>query len=398
MTQSRAISSLLDTDLYKFTMNQVVFHKHPNIRVRYDFKCRNAGVDLSPYAGEIREEIAHFCSLRITAEELEYLEGIPYLSRDYVRSLRDLRLNPEAVTIETDPFTLTIEGYWYETILFEVPVLAIVNSVYFRNSQPDTDANLENGRRLLREKCRWLMDNVGDSDFHLIEFGTRRRFGAEWQQEVIAMLQRTFEGHPKIHFLGTSNVRSAMRHRLKPFGTMAHEYLQAFQALAPLHRFQSCALQGWADEYRGDLGIALSDVVGMRPFLLDFHKGFAMLYAGCRHDSGDPYEWGEDLLRHYAGFGIDPRTKTAVFSDGLDFQKALALAAHFAGRIRTQFGIGTWLTNDLGFSPLNIVIKMTECDGQPVAKLSDSPGKEMCRDTEYLAYLRSLVARRLAAG
>ncbi len=179
-----------------------------------------------------------------------------------------------------------------------------------------------------------------------------------------------------------------MQFGLRPFGTMAHEFLQACQALVALPDFQKFAFDTWMQEYRGDLGIALSDVVGMEAFLRDFDKLFCKAYDGARHDSGDPVEWGEKLIAHYRKMGIDPAAKAAVFSDSLDIPKAIQLARHFDGRIRTSFGIGTNLTNDLGFEPLSIVIKMTECSGRPVAKLSDSPGKTMCRDDAYLDYLR----------
>ncbi len=187
---------------------------------------------------------------------------------------------------------------------------------------------------------------------------------------------------------GTSNVGQARRLALAPFGTMAHEFLQAFQAFAPLPDFQKQALETWMQEYRGDLGIALSDIVGMNAFFRDFDRLFSKAYDGARHDSGDPYQWGERLIAHYEQFGIDPRAKFAVFSDGLDMPRALALARHFGGRIRTSFGVGTNLTNDLGFPALNIVLKMTRCNNQPVAKLSDSEGKLMASDPVFTSYLR----------
>lgn len=375
------IQSLLDTDLYTFTQQQVVWHQHPKLAVRYDFRCRTEGVDLSPYADEIREQVEAYCELRMTSEECRYLNSIRFLSNDYVRSLVDLRLDSRLVQIETNPFRLIVAGNWYEAILFEVPLLAIIGEVYYKCARTDDAANREEGRRRLREKIEYAR-HMGDP-FALIEFGTRRRYGRKWQHEVMQTLKRDL---PEM-LIGTSNVALARSEGLKPFGTMAHQFLQAFQALAPLHRFQKAALEAWMQEYRGDLGIALSDVVGMDAFLRDFDRLFALAYGGCRHDSGDPIEWGEKLIRHYATLAIDPAMKTAVFSDSLDFERAFAIARHFQGRIRTQFGIGTNLTNDLGFKPLNIVIKMTECDGQPVAKLSDSPGKTVTENELYLKYL-----------
>jgi len=375
------IESLLDTDLYTFTQQQVVWHSQPKLAVRYDFRCRSESIDLSPYADEIREQVDAYCSLRFSEAEVEYLGGIRFLHTDYVRSLVDLRIDSRAVHISTNPFSMTVEGNWYETIMFEVPLLAIVGEVYYRHTHPEDAANVEEGRKRLREKIEYAKTHA--VPFSLIEFGTRRRYSRLWQREVVQTLKQEVPAM----LIGSSNVRLAETEALKPFGTMAHQFLQAHQALAPLHKFQKAALEAWMQEYRGDLGIALSDVVGMDAFLRDFDRLFALAYAGCRHDSGDPTEWGEKLIQHYENLAIDPKTKVAVFSDSLDFPKAFELAEHFRGRIRTQFGIGTNLTNDMGFKPLNIVIKMTECDGQPVAKLSDSSGKQVTQNELYLKYL-----------
>ena len=378
------IQSLLDTDLYKLTQQQVVFHHFPAASAEYRFSCRNRDVDLRPFADQIRQEIDAFCVLAVTDDELAYLRGIRYLHPTYTESLRHLRLDPENVKITTDgEFALTIHGSWYGTILFEVPLLAIINEVYFRNTHPLTaDAQAE-GERRLREKCR-LVGETALPQFSLVEFGTRRRYSRDWQAQVITTLKQEIPQS----LIGTSNVEQAWRQSLPPFGTMAHEFLQACQAFAPLPDFQKFALGKWMEEYRGDLGIALSDVVGMDAFLRDFDKLFSKAYDGARHDSGDAIEWGEKLIAHYQHFGIDPTTKFAVWSDGLTIPKALDIARHFEGRIHTSFGVGTNLTNDLGFTPLNIVIKMARCNDRPVAKLSDSPGKAMAADETYLAYLR----------
>ena len=383
------ISSLLDTDLYKFTMQEVVWSHFPNVQVEYAFKCRSHGVDLSPYADEIRDELSAYCRLRLTEDEAWFLHGIPYLKSNYVDALADLTLNPAHVEIKVVPeaapeerLEIRIAGSWFQTILFEVPLLAIINQVYFRHTQPNIERNEAEGQRRLEAKTALL--NAAPVTVSVIEFGTRRRYSGEWQQEVIGYLQQNLG--PRL--LGTSNVAAAMQFGLRPFGTMAHEFLQACQALVALPDFQKFAFNTWMQEYRGDLGIALSDVVGMEAFLRDFDKLFCKAYDGARHDSGDPVEWGEKLIAHYQKMGIDPASKSAVFSDSLDIPKAIALARHFDGRIRTSFGIGTNLTNDLGFEPLSIVIKMTQCNGRPVAKLSDSPGKTMCRDDTYLDYLR----------
>jgi nicotinate phosphoribosyltransferase len=201
----------------------------------------------------------------------------------------------------------------------------------------------------------------------------------------------TFAQEVPEHFKGTSNVHLAKKYGLVPIGTMAHEYLQTFQAMGvQLKDFQKAALEAWVQEYRGDLGVALTDVVGMDAFVADFDLYFAKLFDGLRHDSGDPVAWGEKALAHYERLKINAHTKRLVFSDGLDIPTALALHDHFADRIQTGFGIGTHLTNDMGLPTLNIVMKLVSCNGQPVAKLSDSPGKTICDDATFLAYLRQV--------
>jgi nicotinate phosphoribosyltransferase len=377
------ISSLLDTDLYKYTMQQAVFHQFPRAHAEYAFKCRSRGADLRPYAEEIRAEIDALGDLRLTAEEADFLRSVRYISGDFVDALTQFRLDPAAVTVTSgDELALTIEGFWYQIILFEVPILAIVNEVYFRNTQPDVARNLSEGRRRLAEKCDQI--NASPVPLRIMEFGTRRRYSAPWQAEVL----ETLRDRCGAAIVGTSNVHLARTLGLKPYGTMAHEFLQAGQAFAHARDSQKFMFEAWMQEYRGDLGIALSDVVGMDAFLADFDLLFTKAYDGARHDSGDPLEWGDKLVDHYREYGVDPMTKTAVFSDGLTVPRCIEIATYFEGRIRTLFGVGTNLTNDLGFDPLSIVLKMVRCNGRPVAKISDAPGKTMAVDEVYLAYLR----------
>lgn len=381
------IQSLLDTDLYKFTMMQVVLHHFPAAQVEYRFQCRTGDVDLSPYLAEINQEVDALCSLRFTEEELAYLGGLRFIKSDFIDFLGLFHLPRKCIEIvKTDGpggISISIKGPWLHTILFEIPVLAIVNEVYFRHATPVPDP--EEGRRRLREKIEMVSHEPDLATFRVAEYGTRRRFSRQWHDEVVTML-KSFMGE---HFAGSSNVDIAMRHGLTPIGTMGHEYLQACQALGPrLRDSQVFALETWAKEYRGDLGIALSDVYGLDAFLRDFDMYFCKLFDGARHDSGDPFIWGESIIAHYQANRVDPRTKTLVFSDSLTFPLAIEIARRFQGRVRVSFGIGTNLTNDLGLQPLQIVIKMVRCNGQPVAKVSDAPEKTMCDDPAYLAYLR----------
>ena len=384
------IRSLLDTDLYKFTMMQVVLHHFPGAQVEYQFKCRTEGVSLVPYLDEIREEVADLCKLRFGEGELAYLRGLRFMKSDFVDFLALFQFNEKYIRITRNAgsdsgIEVVIRGPWLHTILYEIPVLAIVSEVYFRRTQPRPD--LAEGRRRLRAKIDLVRTVEPEIGFKISDFGTRRRFSLAWHAEVIETLKREVPEH----FAGTSSVLLAMQHSVTPLGTMGHEYMQACQGLGPrLRDAQVYAFDKWAQEYRGDLGIALADTYGLDAFLRDFDMYFCKLFDGARHDSGDPFDWGERLIAHYRRNRVDPRTKTLIFSDQLSFPLAIEIARRFHGREATSFGIGTNLTNDLGYEPLNIVIKMTECNGQPVAKVSDSPGKTVSKDAGYLAYLRQV--------
>ncbi len=393
------ITSLLDTDLYKFTMMQAVLHQFPGAQVEYKFKCRNPGVQLAPYVQEIRDEVRALCQLQFQEAELAYLRSLRFVKSDFVDFLSLFRLNEKYITItplDNGEIDISIKGPWLHVIPFEIPVLAIVNEVYFRNTQPVPD--FMEGRRRLDEKIA-LLRGEGLEGLKIAAYGTRRRFSRAWHEEVLRVLcaklgtgaQRPEPGHGPGQFAGTSNVLYAMRLGITPLGTMAHEFLQACQALGPrLRDSQIFGLEAWAKEYRGDLGIALSDVYGMEAFLRDFDLYFCKLFDGARHDSGDPFVWGERMLEHYRKNRVDPLNKTLIFSDALTIPRTIELYQRFHGRCQLAFGIGTNLTNDLGYEPLQVVIKMTRCNGQPVAKLSDTPGKSMCDDQKYLAYLRQV--------
>jgi len=389
------ITSLLDTDLYKFTMMQVVLHQFPGAQVEYKFKCRNPGVNLAQHVAEIREEIRGLCSLQFQDAELAYLRSMRFIKSDFVDFLGLMKLNEKYIQVTPLPsgeIDITIRGPWLHTILFEIPVLAIVNEVYFRRAPKQPDVSV--GRARLATKIDQLqVASMGD--LKIADYGTRRRYSKEWHEEVLRVLVTELKAGPTGQFAGTSNVLFAMKLGLTPLGTMAHEYLQACQALGPrLRDSQVFAFDRWAQEYRGDLGIALSDVYGMSAFLRDFDMFFCKLFDGARHDSGDPFAWGERLVEHYRNNRVDPRTKTLIFSDGLTVPRTIELYQQFRGRCQLAFGIGTNLTNDLGdppdHVPLQIVIKMVRCNGQPVAKLSDTPSKNMCDDEKYLAYLRQV--------
>ncbi|GGL99691.1 nicotinate phosphoribosyltransferase [Streptomyces cinereus] len=389
------IKSLLDTDLYKFTMLQVVLHKFPQTHSVYAFRCRNledTAYPLSTLLDEVNAELDALCELRFTADELQYLRGLRFIKSDFVDYLELFQLKRRFIkaTLDTEGrLDIRIEGPMIQAMMFEIFVLAIVNELYF--SHLDQQSAWQVGEQRLNDKIILLQDyrrqmTAYDVPFLVSDFGTRRRYSVAWQEQVIERLMAV----PEI-FRGTSNVYFAKQFGITPIGTMAHEFLQAFQALdVRLRNFQKAALEAWVQEYRGDLGIALTDVVGMDAFLRDFDLYFAKLFDGLRHDSGDPYAWGEKAYAHYQQIKINPKTKMLNFSDGLTLQKAWALYLHFNDRFQLGFGIGTHLTNDMGQTPLNIVLKLVECNGQSVAKISDSPGKTMTDNDTFLAYLRQV--------
>jgi nicotinate phosphoribosyltransferase len=365
-------------------MMQCVLHQFPGVNVEYRFKCRNNAV-LAPYKNEIEAEIKALCDLRFNDDELDYLGTLDYIKKDFIEFLRLFHLSERFIHLSTDgdDLEIIIEGPWLHTIMFEVPVLAIVNQVYFQNTVKDPD--YAEGKKRLQSKIDFINSSKDNKKFLFSDFGTRRRFSKDWQFEV----DKTLKEQMAHHFVGTSNVEAAKKYNLRPIGTMAHEFLQAAQAVGPrLADSQRFAMEAWAREYRGRLGIALTDVINIDAFLHDFDLYYSKLFDGLRQDSGDPFEWGEKVIEHYKSQKIDPRTKQLVFSDGLTPEKAMELYYRFKDRSMPAFGIGTNLTNDLGYESINIVIKMTRCNGQAVAKISDSPGKSMCRDASYVTYLK----------
>lgn len=384
---SPILTSLLDTDAYKLHMQQAVYHRYRNISVVAEFRCRGDEL-LGEYASEIREQIQMMSQLALTDDEFAYLSGLPFFTHDYLNWLKAFRYNPEHVTVSdrNGHLHVRIEGPWREVIMWEVPLLAVISEVVHRHRSPQVTAQMAVDQ--LRKNLASFKEQAADIDlsaFRLMDFGTRRRFSGEVQEAIVSTLKNEFP-----YLVGTSNYNLAHKLQLTPVGTQAHEWFQAHQQISPvLANSQRAALQAWLDEYPDQLGIALTDCITMDAFLRDFGSKFANAYQGLRHDSGDPFEWGEKAIAHYQALGIDPMTKTLVFSDNLDLDKALHLYRHFHQRINLVFGIGTRLTCNIpGVKPLNIVIKLVQCNGKPVAKLSDSPGKTICQDKAFVKALR----------
>ncbi|SLM63641.1 MULTISPECIES: nicotinate phosphoribosyltransferase [Dickeya] len=384
---SPILTSLLDTDAYKLHMQQAVYHHYHDVHVAAEFRCRGDEL-LGVYADEIRAQIDAMSQLSLRDDEYAYLASLPFFKPDYLNWLKTFRFNPAQIVVSQHQGKLDIRitGPWHEVILWEVPLLAVISEVVHHARHPGdyTGVALAQLQHTL-DAFRTLSADVDLSGFRLMDFGTRRRFSRHVHHDIVRTLKAQFPW-----LIGTSNYFLAHQLQLTPVGTQAHEWFQAHQQISPtLASSQRAALDAWLQEYPNQLGIALTDCITMDAFLRDFDQRFAERYQGLRHDSGDPIEWGEKAIAHYRALDIDPMSKTLVFSDNLNLEKALHLYRHFQQRIPVVFGIGTRLTCDIpGIKPLNIVIKLVECNGKPVAKLSDSPGKTICQDQAFVSALR----------
>ncbi len=387
------VTSLLDTDLYKFNMDQVIFHKHTDLIGEYYFKCRNEGVVFTQeMLEEIDAQIDYLCSLYFRQDELDYLRSIRFIKDDYVEFLKlwhPLREYVSTSLSENGELSVVVKGPLFSAMQFEIYLLEIVNEVYFRLNY-DYDELLRSAEERLDEKIKDF--NSGKYTFTFAEFGCRRRLSREWEDVVVRRLTSETK-----NCVGTSNVYLAKKYNLTPIGTYAHEFVQMYQGIdsIPLAYTNHYAMEDWYNEYKGDNGTALTDTVTTDLFLLDFNHSMVNNYTGVRHDSGDPYVWGEKMIAHYKKYGVDPKTKLLLFSDSLDFDRAQGLYDYFKDKTKVSFGIGTFCSNDTSENALNIVIKLQYVNGRPVAKLSDNPEKAMSRDEDFTDYLRRSVEFRL---
>ena len=391
------ISSLLETDLYKFSMGQAIYHQFPSYMTTWTFKCRNKDVFFtSEMVEEIKEQLRAYCQLHFTEDELAYLGKIKWLKPSYINFLRLWQPRFEDFTITTDAacgLTIETDGSWLNTSMYEIPTLAIVNEVYFKMNY-SYDERFESFKIKLDEKVAKI-----DKEYFLgtySEFGLRRRLSAEAQELAVRKLAATSSDTSR--FIGTSNVYLAKKYGLTPVGTMAHEWIMCTGQGNIKHNpaySNWYALDAWVKEYGILNGIALTDTITTKCFVRDFQLTYATLFSGVRHDSGDPYEWGDFMIEHYKSLGIDPTGKTLLFSDSLNFEKATALNKYFTGKVKPAFGIGTYISNDTDMPALNIVMKTTKCNGTDVAKISDIPGKGMCKNQDYVDYLNRTITWRM---
>ncbi|MCR5216811.1 MAG: nicotinate phosphoribosyltransferase [Lachnospiraceae bacterium] len=397
------IHSLLETDMYKFSMGQAIYHQFSDYKTTWTFKCRNKDVHFTTeMVEEIKRQIQLYCGLRFTEEELAYLNQIKWIKGSYVDFLRLWQPRYEDFVITTDAECgLSIEtfGTWLNTSMYEIATLAIVNEVYFRMAY-DYEKLLESFKERLEEKCK----KIADGTFALgnySEFGIRRRLSAEAQELAIQKLVEAEQGEDfdgLSHFVGTSNVYLAKKFHLTPVGTMAHEWIMCVGQGNHKHNpaySNWYALDAWVKEYGVLNGTALTDAITTDCFLRDFQLTYSTLFSGVRHDSADPYEWGKKMIAHYKKLGIDPKTKTLLFSDSLDFERAHKLNAYFKDQARVAFGIGTYIANDTEVPALNIVMKTTLCNGMDVAKISDDAGKGVCKNPQYVKYLQRCIDWRM---
>lgn len=397
MTQDFApvIRSLEENDAYKDTMRQLFFHQFAQSVAEYEFYCRSTpDYPLAELKADVERELDHLCSLTYTEEALNFKRGMAHMKSDYVDFLALFRYQRRFIRVTADGSFLRIvaTGPLVHVSGFEIHVMNIVGELYFRRF--DQSALLAEGRKRLQEKIsilkefgKEIADHPYKHAFEFFDFGLRRRRSAAWHDEVVT----TLASEVPEFFKGTSNVYLARQLGLAAIGSQAHELYMVLQAQSVrLQDSQKAALEAWIQEYRDEPGTALTDVIGIDAFLRDFSKYFARNFEGVRHDSGDPILWGEKVIAHYTKMRIDPHSKRLTWSDGLDVPKALDLFRHFGDRVITGFGIGTDLTNDCGIKPLNMVMKIVRCNGQPVAKLSDSQGKTLCKDEVFLAYLRQV--------
>lgn len=392
------ITSLLETDLYKFSMGQAIYHQFSDYKTTWTFKCRNTDVKFTPeMVEEIKEQIHMYCRLRFTEEELEYLDSIKWFKGSYVDFLRLWKPRFADFDISTDAecgLSIEVAGTWLNTSMYEIPTLAIVNEVYFRMAY-DYDELLTSFKEKLEEKVGWLSNNKYDISL-FSEFGLRRRLSGEAQELAVQTLAKTDLGKSK--FVGTSNVYLAKKYGVTPVGTMAHEWIMCVGQGNHKHNpaySNWYALDAWVKEYGVLNGTALTDAITTDCFLKDFQLTYATLFSGVRHDSGDPIEWGEKMIAHYNELGIEADRKTLLFSDSLDFERADKIYSHFKDRIKVAFGIGTYIANDTKVEPLNIVMKTTMCNGMDVAKISDVTGKGMCKNPDYVHYLKRCIDWRM---
>lgn len=383
------INSILDTDLYKFTTSYAYIKLFPYAFGTFSFKDRDETVYSEEFLAALKDEIKNLAVVALKPDELEYMfTHCRFIPRVYWEWLASFCFDPEKIEVYLDEnrhLHMEVTDYLYKVTLYEVPLLAVISEIKnrFLNRVPDRDVILD------RLVGKVHLSNVHGMPFS--EFGTRRRFSFEVHDIVVSYLK-----HYAKFCTGTSNCYLAMKYDMRPMGTHPHEWFMFHGAQFGYKHANYMALENWVNVYDGDLGTALSDTYTSDSFLSNFSRKQAKLFDGVRCDSGNEFEFIDRLVERYKELGIDPTTKTIIFSNALDFGKALQLFDYCKGKIRCSFGIGTNLTNDTGFPPCNIVMKLSRCkmnqnqEWRECVKLSDDLGKHMGSSAEVEACLYEL--------
>lgn len=389
-TEKFIIKSLLDNDLYKLTMMQYAYNQKKEKQwATYSLKVRD-NTNLNNIKEELEQQIKYLKTLRFKEEEIKYLEslevdGVKIFKKEFLTYLRYFNLSGVFFKVENkDNLELRFSGTWEASIFLEVPLMAIISELNFKNKYSDED-----GYSILEEKINFFKEKELSSGF--VDMGTRRRVSFDWHKKVVKKLSEKL----KDNFKGTSNILLAKELSVTPIGTMAHEFFQAFQSLGTsLETSQKEALYAWKKEYPTILSVALTDIFGTDVFLNDCDKDLTLKYKGFRHDSGDPISWGYRMLAHFHEMGIDASKKTLVFSDGLNFEKMFLIEKEFKGKTNLLFGIGTYLTNDFkNHKAISMVIKLVEMNGVKTIKVSDEMGKITCEDESLIKYTLDWISR-----
>ncbi len=368
------LNSILDNDFYKITMQNAVVKLFPNSVVKYEFINRGKHQFPEGFDAALREAVNKMAELKLTKEEKRFMaRTCPYIDLPYLDFLEGYHYDPSEVKIhqEGSELSVTVEGLWYRTILWEVPLLALISELHYEMNHLERDSN-----EVVMSKTLEKADALAKLGVNFAEFGTRRRHSHKVQNLVMEALTQKKDST----FIGTSNVHFAMKYGVKPIGTHAHEWFMFHAAEYGFKMANELALEHWVDVYRGDLGVALSDTYTTDVFFQQFDKKFAKLFDGVRHDSGDPLEFADKTIAHYERHGINPLFKYIIFSDGLNLEKVEEITNYCRGKIGISFGIGTNLTNDVGLKPMNIVMKLIGVQAPnkeliPTVKLSDEHGK-----------------------
>ena len=385
------INSILENDLYKFSMSHYYQVHYPNAWGTFTFHDRNNTEYSEEFVVALKEELNNLATLSLQPAEFEWaVKSIHYIPQCFWEWLCFFRFEPDKVEVwldESHHLHIEVSDAMYKVTFYEIPILAIVSELYHRLIGDGYQRRSEL-MDAMKEKMEEKVAIAATHNLYFADFGMRRRFNALSEQVMIEYMK---EHCPT--FTGTSTVWFAMKYNLKPIGTMAHE---CFMFQAAVHTPKEAnyeVMERWVEVYDGNLGTVLTDTYTVDAFLRNFSMKLAKLYDGVRHDSGDPMLFGDRIIQKYESYGIDPMSKTIVFSDGLDFQTAAQIKEYFAGRIKVTFGIGTNLTCDIeGITPMNIVMKLKQCrinPRQPIygcVKLSDVAGKAIGKPEDIANY------------